>query len=146
MSKYYGTWKKKFKTKTGEEKELYYACSKRGRVVGFKELADIISKQSTLTPADVIACLVALSDNMKSLLDMGDTVRLDNIGTFSIAVSSKGFVNPKDITADKVKATKIVFKPDKDLRKVLNDFRFVSYDKKMARYKSVVNNNSNDDE
>jgi predicted histone-like DNA-binding protein len=146
MSKYYGTWKKKFKTKTGEEKELYYACSKRGRVVGFKELAGIISNQSTLTPADVIACLVALSDNMKSLLDMGNTVRLDNIGTFSIAVSSKGFTNPEDITADKVKATKIVFKPDKDLRSVLNDFRFVSYDKKMARYKSVVNNNSNDDE
>lgn len=146
MSKYYGTWKKKFKTKTGEEKELYYACSRKGNIVDFKRLTEIISEQSTLSAADVGACLIALSQNMKFMLDMGDTIRLDNIGTFSVAVTSKGFENPKDITADKVKATKIVFKPDKDLRSVLDNFRFVSYDKKMARYKGVISHKVKDKE
>jgi predicted histone-like DNA-binding protein len=138
MSKYYSTWKKKFKTKTGEEKVLYYACSKKGNIVDFKRLTEIISNQSTLSAADVGACLIALAENMKFMLDMGDTIRLDNIGTFSVAVSSKGFSDPKEITADKVKATKIVFKPDRDLRKVLDNFHFVSYDKKMAKYKGAI--------
>ena len=52
----------------------------------------------------------------------------------------------KDITADKVKATKIVFKPDKDLRSVLDNFCFVSYDKKMARYKGVISHKVKDKE
>jgi len=39
MGKRYGTWKRKFKDASGEEKELYYACSRRGNVTDFDGLA-----------------------------------------------------------------------------------------------------------
>jgi DNA-binding protein, histone-like, putative len=137
MSKYYSTWKKKFKDASGVQKELYYACSKRGQVVGFNELASIITESTTLTAPDVKACLMALSQNVKNELKRGNTVRLDDIGTFSIALSSQGYPESKDITADKVKATKIVFKPDKEFRSVLAQMRFSSLDKEASKIKGL---------
>lgn len=133
MSKKYGTWKKKFITALGEEKELYYACSRRGDVVNLEMILDLIHEKSSLSRGDVINTLKNYEEVVISKLIGGDSVSFGEIGTFSIAVSSDGYENPEDISPDKVRATKIVFTPTKKLNKILKEIKFTNYDKKLKK-------------
>lgn len=133
MGKRYGTWKKKFKDASGEEKELYYACSRRGNVTDFDGLAEIITEISSLSKGDILSSLTNIEQVMLWKLIDGDSVRFGDIGTFSIAVTSDGFENPEDITPDKVRATKIVFTPTKKFNKLLLEMKFTNYDKRLRK-------------
>ena len=133
MGKRYGTWKRKFKDASGEEKELYYACSRRGNVTDFDGLAEIITEISSLSKGDILSSLTNIEQVMLWKLIDGDSVRFGDIGTFSIAVTSDGFENPEDITPDKVRATKIVFTPTKKFNKLLLEIKFTNYDKRLRK-------------
>jgi len=133
MGKRYGTWKRKFKDASGQEKELYFACSRRGGVIGFDKLSEKIADDTSLTPGDISNCLISLSRTMISLLEEGFSVKLYRIGCFSIAVTSDGFESPNDISPDKVRATKIVFTPDRKLNSKIKDLKFNNYDKKIRK-------------
>ena len=133
MGKRYGTWKRKFKDASGEEKELYYACSRRGNVTDFDGLAEIITEISSLSKGDILSSLTNIEQVMLWRLIDGDSVRFGDIGTFSIAVTSDGFENPEDITPDKVRATKIVFTPTKKFNKLLLEMKFTNYDKRLRK-------------
>lgn len=133
MGKRYGTWKRKFKDASGEEKELYYACSRRGNVTDFDGLAEIITEISSLSKGDILSSLTNIEQVMLWKLIDGDSVRFGDIGTFSIAVTSDGFENPEDITPDKVRATKIVFTPTKKFNKLLLEMKFSNYDKRLKK-------------
>ena len=133
MGKRYGTWKRKFKDASGEEKELYYACSRRGNVTDFDGLAEIITEISSLSKGDILSSLTNIEQVMLWKLIDGDSVRFGDIGTFSIAVTSDGFENPEDITPDKVRATKIVFTPTKKFNKLLLEMKFTNYDKQLRK-------------
>lgn len=133
MGKRYGTWKRKFKDASGEEKELYYACSRRGNVTDFDGLAEIITEISSLSKGDILSSLTNIEQVMLWKLIDGDSVRFGDIGTFSIAVTSDGFENPEDITPDKVRPTKIVFTPTKKFNKLLLEMKFTNYDKRLRK-------------
>ena len=133
MGKRYGTWKRKFKDASGEEKELYYACSRRGNVTDFDGLAEIITEISSLSKGDILSSLTNIEQVILWILIDGDSVRFGDIGTFSIAVTSDGFENPEDITPDKVRATKIVFTPTKKFNKLLLEMKFTNYDKRLRK-------------
>ena len=133
MGKRYGTWKRKFKDASGQEKELYYACSRRGNVIDFDGLAEIITEISSLSKGDILSSLTNIEQVMLWKLIDGDSVRFGDIGTFSIAVTSDGFENPEDITPDKVRATKIVFTPTKKFNKLLLEMKFTNYDKRLRK-------------
>lgn len=133
MGKRYGTWKRKFKDASGEEKELYYAYSRRGNVTDFDGLAEIITEISSLSKGDILSSLTNIEQVMLWKLIDGDSVRFGDIGTFSIAVTSDGFENPEDITPDKVRATKIVFTPTKKFNKLLLEMKFTNYDKRLRK-------------
>lgn len=133
MGKRYGTWKRKFKDASGEEKELYYACSRRGNVTDFDGLAEIITEISSLSKGDILSSLTNIEQVMLWKLIDGDSVRFGDIGTFSITVTSDGFENPEDITPDKVRATKIVFTPTKKFNKLLLEMKFTNYDKRLRK-------------
>ena len=133
MGKRYGTWKRKFIDASGQEKELYYACSRRGNVTDFDGLAEIITEISSLSKGDILSSLTNIEQVMLWKLIDGDSVRFGDIGTFSIAVTSDGFENPEDITPDKVRATKIVFTPTKKFNKLLLEMKFTNYDKRLRK-------------
>ena len=133
MGKRYGTWKRKFKDASGEEKELYYACSRRGNVIDFDGLAEIITEISSLSKGDILSSLTNIEQVILWKLIDGDSVRFGNIGTFSIAVTSDGFETPEAITPDKVRATKIVFTPTKKFNSFLSELKFTNYDKRLRK-------------
>ena len=133
MGKRYGTWKRKFIDASGQEKELYFACSRRGEVIGLDKLTEIVTEATSLTQGDIGNCLISLSRTIILLLKEGFSVKLFRIGCFSIAVTSDGFESPNDISPDKVRATKVVFTPDKRLISMIRNLKFTNYDKKIMK-------------
>ena len=94
----------------------YYAIPKRTGVVTTRQLAKIISERCTLTEPDMVAALSALSKVLEEYLVQGYHVKLDNIGRFSLSVTSDGMQTPEQVTASHVKAKKICLMADKELK------------------------------
>ncbi|NCC18913.1 MAG: hypothetical protein EOM29_08255 [Bacteroidia bacterium] len=126
MSKMFSIWKKKFKNENGETVEKYFACPKTLRTVKTEELSERISGSCSLTQADVLGCLKALSIEIKLSLLEGSNVKLDGIGTFGIGVTSEGVDDPKEINPKKVKATKITYRADRKLTRDVKDMKFTA--------------------
>ncbi|NDV58634.1 HU family DNA-binding protein [Bacteroides sp. 519] len=120
--------------KTGETpKERYYGVPILSGNVDEDNLAVEISERSSLTPADVLAVISALSTSMQMHLSRGNSVSLKGIGTFSVSASSEGVDDPKLCTPAKVKAQRICFKADKTLRSILGKMKYQLSKRKKTR-------------
>lgn len=111
------------KTKT-EEETLYYGVPVISGTVTEEELAEEISERCSLTPADVLAAISALSRSIQDHLEDGRSVRLKGIGTFSVSASSAGAITPEECTPSKVVARRICFRADRILRSVLGKMKY----------------------
>lgn len=111
--------------KTGEvEKKRYYGVPILSGQVDEIRLSDEICRRCSLTEADVLATLSALSDLMQEHLEEGESVKLKGIGIFSVSASSKGFDTPQECTAAEVKPQRVCFRADKELRRVLGKMKY----------------------
>ena len=89
--------------------------------VNTSKMAKEISAVCTLTPADVMAVLAALSDYLKKTLLSGNRLEVDNIGTFNISLAcswkdcsgkTHEHTTQDNISnGDKVRVNNIVFTP-----------------------------------
>ena len=125
MSYSYKVSKRKFKTKDGIEHTKYYACAKRGKLVSSKELAQEISERSSLTQGDVYGSLSALSDVIKNHLLLGNSIKLDGIGTISLSITSEPSDEEDKVNARTLKVGKICFKADRELNEDVKNVSFV---------------------
>jgi len=101
----------------GEKK--YYASA---NITGEKTLAGLtrdIEKISTVSGADIRAVLYAMVDVMQTSLSEGQIVRLGELGSLRVNISSEGKATEKEVTANSVKGAKVVFTPGKGLKDML---------------------------
>ncbi|USL96059.1 HU family DNA-binding protein [Riemerella anatipestifer] len=101
----------------GEKK--YYASA---NVVSEKTLAGLtrdIEKISTVSGADIRAVLYALVDVMQSSLAEGQIIRLGELGSMRVSISSEGKAKEEEVTSAVIKNAKVVFTPGSDLKKML---------------------------
>ncbi|MDY3521764.1 HU family DNA-binding protein [Riemerella anatipestifer] len=101
----------------GEKK--YYASA---NVVSEKTLAGLtkdIEKISTVSGADIRAVLYALVDVMQSSLADGQIIRLGELGSMRVSISSEGKAKEEEVTSAAIKSAKVVFTPGSDLKKML---------------------------
>ncbi|MRI62554.1 HU family DNA-binding protein [Ornithobacterium rhinotracheale] len=106
----------------GEKK--YYASA---NLVGEKTLAGLtkeIEKISTVSGADIRAVLYALVDVMQTSLEEGNAVRLGELGSMRVSISSEGKSTADEVTAASIKGAKVIFTPGKDLKKMLNNLTY----------------------
>lgn len=117
----YKTVLKKFpsKTKKGEFEECYMAAPSRMNIVDERELGDRLQSATSLHKADVVAVITALFEEIETALYNGNTVRLGEIGSFYISISSEKCETPQDVTPSKVKAKRICFRASNKMRKKL---------------------------
>ena len=108
----------------GTKEAKYYAIPVRSGEVTTRQLAREISKRCTLSETDVRATLIALTETMQDFLHDGFSVKLDELGRFTISVTSEGFETPEECTAKKVRANKICFMADKELKRNLKGIEF----------------------
>ena len=94
-----------------DEAPKYYAHVQASGEASIREMAERIQQTCTVHKSDVFAVLVALEDVITDALKGGEIVRLGDLGTLQIGISSKGAVTEEDYDASLIKKARINFRP-----------------------------------
>jgi predicted histone-like DNA-binding protein len=106
------------------DKELYYASPKTRGLIGTREIAQELAGRSTLTPADIRATLIGLVEVMETYLHNGYSIKLDDLGVFTLSITSDGYVTPEECTPHRVRAAKLCFRADSQIKNNLKQVQF----------------------
>ena len=102
----------------GTPPKFYGHVQARGDV-SLREMSARIQQTWTVHKTDVYAVLVALEDVITDALRGGEIVRLGDLGTFQIGISSKGAVTEEDYDESLIKKARINFRPGTALSGIL---------------------------
>lgn len=100
---------------TKEGAKLWHLSLKKvGRAVDAQQLAEVIAEKSSLTPGDVHNVIRNLMTVMRSQLLNSRTVRLDDLGTFTMKARTrgKGVAKSEDVNPNQVTALRCQFTPE----------------------------------
>lgn len=104
--------------------EKYYAAAIADGDVDLDRLAELISYQCTVTASDCYAVLLSLEHNIIGELGQGRIVKLGRLGNFQVGISSVGKDTESEVSANAITKSRILFRPGKKLRTMLNDLSF----------------------
>ena len=102
----------------------YYGHVQARGDVSLREMSERIQATCTVTKADVYAVLVALEDVITEALRGGEIVRMGDLGTFQIGISSKGALTEEDYDTSLIKKARINFRPGSALAGVLSNLTY----------------------
>ena len=92
--------------------------------INLREMSERIQQTCTVHKSDVYAVLVALEDVITDALKGGEIVRLGDLGTLQIGISSKGAVTEEDYTDSLITKARINFRPGSALAGMLTSLTF----------------------
>ena len=107
----------------GTPPKFYGHVQARGDV-SLREMSERIQQTCTVHKSDVYAVLVALVDVITDALRGGEIVRLGDLGTFQIGISSKGAVTEEDYDDSLIKKARINFRPGTALSGILGSLTY----------------------
>ena len=107
-----------------ESEPKFYGNVKSSGDINIREMAERIQQSCTVTKADVYAVLVALEDVISESIQKGEIVRLMDIGTFRVGISTKGVLKEEDFNDALIKKTRILFRPGTILSEALANINF----------------------
>ena len=107
-----------------DEAPKYYAHVQASGVASIREMAERIQQTCTVHKSDVFAVLVALEDVITDALKGGEIVRLGDLGSFQIGISSKGALTEDDHDVSMIKKARINFRPGSGLANALSGLTF----------------------
>ena len=102
----------------------YYGHVQARGDVSLREMSERIQQTCTVHKSDVYAVLVALEDVITDALRGGEIVRLGDLGTFQIGISSKGAVTEEDYDESLIKKARINFRPGTALSGILGSLTY----------------------
>lgn len=106
----------------GEKK--YYASNVTTGETDIDALTSKIEKISTVSGADIRAVLYAMVDVSIDELEDGKIVRLGDLGSIRVSISSEGHVEEKDVKASSIKGQKVLFTPGSKIKDMLKTISF----------------------
>ena len=92
--------------------------------INLREMAERIQQTCTVHKSDVFAVLVALEDVITEALKGGEIVRLGDLGSLQIGISSKGAETEEDYSDTLIKKARINFRPGSALVGALSGLTF----------------------
>ena len=107
-----------------DEAPKYYAHVQASGEASIREMAERIQQTCTVHKSDVFAVLVALEDVITEALKSGEIVRLGDLGSLQIGISSKGAVTEEDFSDSLIKKARINFRPGSALMGALSNLTF----------------------
>ncbi len=107
-----------------DEAPKYYAHVQASGDISLREMAERIQQTCTVHKSDVFAVLVALEDVITDALKGGEIVRLGDLGTLQIGISSKGALTEEDYSEALIKKARINFRPGSGLANALSGLTF----------------------
>ena len=110
--------------KGGGEKKKFYASPVHDREISLDGLTKSIEKTSTVSGADIRAVLYAMVEESVLGLSEGRIIRLGELGSLRITISSEGKDKPEEVTASAVKKAGVIFTPGTKLKEMLKRAKF----------------------
>ena len=111
--------------KIGKDSKIrYYGVPVLYGQITEKRLAKDVEEGTSLTEADFLSAVCSLKRLMQKYLSQGKSVKLEGIGTFYVSASSEGFDTPEECTPSKVKARRICFTADYELKNILPSIKY----------------------
>ena len=107
-----------------DEAQLYFAHVQANGEASIREMAERIQQTCTVHKSDVFAVLVALEDVITDALKGGEIVRLGDLGSFQISISSKGALTEEDYDESLIKKARINFRPGSVLSNILGNLSY----------------------
>ncbi len=102
----------------------YYASAKMTGEYDLEQLTEAIEKRSTVSGTDIRAVLYALVDIAPGILSQSNILRLGELGSMRISISSEGHDKPEQVTADSIRRAKAIFTPGTKLKNALSVMKF----------------------
>ena len=107
-----------------ETEPKFYAQVKLSGDVSLREMCERIQQSCTVTKADVHAVLVAMEDVIVDALKGGEIIRLGDLGTLRVSLSSKGALTEKEYTSSLITRSRIIFRPGSILSEALANLNY----------------------
>lgn len=107
----------------GGTKKYYASASSTGELT-LNKLTKRIEQNSTVSGADIRAVLYAMVQMMKESLEDGEIVRLGELGSLKVNISSNGEDIADAVTSHSIKGAKTVFTPSSELKDMLKNLKF----------------------
>ena len=120
----------------------YYGHVQASGDIDIREMSERIQATCTVHKSDVFAVLVALEDVITEALKGGEIVRLGDLGTLQIGISSKGAVTEEDFSDALIHKARINFRPGSALMGALTNLTFA---KVKPRYTKEDKENSGEE-
>ena len=121
----------------------YYGHVQASGDIDIREMSERIQATCTVHKSDVFAVLVALEDVVTDALKSGEIVRLGDLGTLQIGISSKGAETEEDFDDSLIKKARINFRPGSAIVGVLSN---LTYAKVKPRYSKADATNKEEEE
>lgn len=102
----------------------YYPCAISQGEVNLDDLARIIASRSTISRADCYGVIMALSEVIGQKLQEGRIVRIDDLGTFSLALQGIAADSDEPLGKANIKGAKINYKPSKELKRKVKQLTY----------------------
>ena len=120
----------------------YYGHVQASGDIDIREMSERIQQTCTVHKSDVFAVLVALEDVITEALKGGEIVRLGDLGTLQIGISSKGAVTEEDFSDALIHKARINFRPGSALMGALTNLTFA---KVKPRYTKADKENTDEE-
>jgi predicted histone-like DNA-binding protein len=109
---------------TGGGVKKFYASAFMNGEETIESLTKNIEKVCTVHGADIRAVLYALVDVIKEDLSAGRIVRLGDLGSLRVGLSSVGKETAEDLTSHDITDTRTIFTPGAVLKEMLKNLHF----------------------
>ena len=120
----------------------YYGHVQASGDIDIREMSERIQATCTVHKSDVFAVLVALEDVITEALKSGEIVRLGDLGSLQIGISSKGATTEEDFSDALIHKARINFRPGSALMGALTNLTFA---KVKPRYTKEDKENSGEE-
>ena len=107
-----------------DEAPKYYAHVQASGDINIREMSERIQQTCTVHKSEVFAVLVAIEVVITDALRGGEIVRLGELGSFQIGISSKGALTEDDHDVSMIKKARINFRPGVALSGILSNLTF----------------------
>ena len=111
----------------------YYGHVQASGDINIREMSERIQQTCTVHKSDVYAVLVALEDVITDALKGGEIVRLGDLGTLQIGISSKGAVTEEDYSDSFITKARINFRPGVALAGALSALTYAKVAKRPTK-------------
>ena len=116
-----------------ESEPKFYGHVQASGDISLREMSERIQQTCTVHKTDVFAVLVALEDVITDALQRGEIVRLGDLGTLQIGISTKGALTEEEWEESLIKKARINFRPGTVLTNILGNLSFVKVKPKTTK-------------